>query len=423
MRDVIIEVIGSIKRNRLRTALTGFSVAWGIFMLIVLLGAGNGMKNSMTANIGSVNLNTMEVYGGWTSKPYDGFEKGRIISLDDKDVKLTEDDAFADVIDEVTPTVAQSGINLSYGKRHASVSFQGCYPEIKEMIKLNLIEGRFLNVKDVEEKRKVIVIPADLAQSLFRVDKSYSQVIGKSVKAGTTTYKVIGVYKTDGMSMGYEAFIPYSTLKAIYQKGKFVDDIMFSFHGLSDEEDNEAFEKRYRAALNTNHRADPTDTRAVRISNHFTQNSQMDKAMRAVTIFLWIVGLFTLLSGIVGVSNIMLITVRERTHEFGIRKAIGAAPWDVTKLIIAESVSITALFGYIGMFAGMLACKIMDMKMGSSETEVLGQKITMFVDPTVGLDVALEATLLLIIAGTVAGLVPAIKATKVRPIEALRADR
>ena len=171
-----------------------------------------------------------------------------------------------------------------------------------------------------------------------------------------------------------------------------------------------------------NHRADPTDKGAIYISNNLSQNGQMEKATRYITLFLWIVGFFTLLSGIVGVSNIMLITVKERTREFGIRKAIGARPWDVTKLIISESVAITAFFGYVGMVLGMLACRILDWKMGNSETEVLGMKFAIFVDPTVGLDVALEATLLLIVAGTLAGLVPALKAAKVRPIEALRAE-
>ena len=171
-----------------------------------------------------------------------------------------------------------------------------------------------------------------------------------------------------------------------------------------------------------NHRADPTDQGAIYISNNLSQNGQMEKATRYITLFLWVVGFFTLLSGIVGVSNIMLITVKERTREFGIRKAIGARPWDVTKLIISESVAITAFFGYVGMVLGMLACRILDWKMGNSETEVLGMKFAIFVDPTVGLDVALEATLLLIVAGTLAGLVPALKAAKVRPIEALRAE-
>ncbi|MCQ2146442.1 MAG: ABC transporter permease [Bacteroidales bacterium] len=422
MRDIFIEIKESIKRNKLRTALTGFSVSWGIFMLIVLLGAGNGLTNSMASGLGNVNLNTMDVQGGRTSKPYDGFQSRRRIRLEDKDVSITESEQFADVIDEVSPVV-QVTSNVSYAKRYASSNIRGCYPNIFDMYKLKLVAGRFINNYDNEQKRKVLLIAQNLAESLFMIESNFDNAIGKRVKVGSSSYIVVGVYKTDESFMGYEAYAPFTTIKAMYSRGKRVDNVIFSYHGLESVEDSEDFEKEYRTVLNRFHRVDPTDNSAINISNHLSQNSQMEKGTRIIRVFLWIVGLFTLLSGIVGVSNIMLITVRERTHEFGIRKAIGARPWDVTKLIIAESITITAVFGYIGMVLGMIACKIMDLKVGSASIDFMGFKASVFVNPSVGLDVALEATLLLIIAGTVAGLVPAIKAARVRPIEALRADK
>ena len=174
--------------------------------------------------------------------------------------------------------------------------------------------------------------------------------------------------------------------------------------------------------MNTAHKAAPDDNSAIWVWNRFTQNLQMNKGTDIIRTGLWIIGLLTLLSGIVGVSNIMLITVKERTHEFGIRKAIGASPWSITRLILAESITITAIFGYIGMFFGLVACEILDMTVGNSSVSILGQEITMFVNPTVGVDVAIEATLVLIISGAIAGLVPAMNAAKVRPIEALRAE-
>ena len=218
-------------------------------------------------------------------------------------------------------------------------------------------------------------------------------------------------------------FSSYSAIKRIF--GANTDDagrIEFTFHGLSTEKANEDFEKDYRRRLNAEHQAHPDDEDAVWLWNRFTQNLQMEKGIGIIRTALWIVGLFTLLSGIVGVSNIMLITVKERTHEFGIRKAIGAKPWSILKLIITESVIITTFFGYIGMVLGVAANEYMDATIGHETIDTGLFKATMFLNPTVGLDVCIEATLVMIIAGTIAGLIPAFKASRIRPIEALRAD-
>ena len=201
-----------------------------------------------------------------------------------------------------------------------------------------------------------------------------------------------------------------------------LDVISFTFNGLETEAENEAFEARIKQILNARHSAAPDDDSAYFIWNQFTQNIQMNKGRGFLNTGLWIVGFFTLLGGIVGVSNIMLITVKERTHEFGIRKAIGASPWNITKLIIAESIGITAFFGYIGMVLGMIACYIMDQTIGQESMDMFGQSIRLLINPTVGLNEAIKSTVLLVISGTVAGLFPAVKAARVRPIEALRAD-
>jgi putative ABC transport system permease protein len=208
----------------------------------------------------------------------------------------------------------------------------------------------------------------------------------------------------------------------MFNRGKYVDEITFTFKGLETEDENDVFEQRLRALVNTAHKASPDDNSAIWIWNRFTQSLQMSKGVDIVNTALWIIGLLTLLSGIVGVSNIMLITVKERTHEFGIRKAIGASPWNITRLILAESISITAFFGYIGMFFGLVACEILDLTLGQSSISIVGQEISVFVNPTVSVDVAIEATLVLIISGAIAGLFPAMNAAKVRPIEALRAE-
>ena len=422
MRDVFIEIWESVRRNKLRTCLTGFAVAWGIFMLIALLGAGNGIMNIFDSNSEGINVNTMEVYGNTTSKPYGGFKQGRRIELDEYDMKLTGSQVFADHVDEISASLSQGGFMMAYGKRYFSVSLNGVYPDIERLYGVEILSGRFINHNDIEDKRKVIVITHLQARNFLGGKENYDSLLGQRVKIGNLSFRIIGVRKSAENTDDSEIYTPYTTLRGIFSKSNKIDMLSFTFHGLDTEEENEAFEKDYRRVLNNYHGAAPDDERAIWISNSFTMSMQMNKGRHVLEVFLWVIGLFTLLSGIVGVSNIMLITVKERTHEFGIRKAIGAGPWSIMKLIIAESVSITAFFGYIGMVLGMIACRILDATVGSNPIEVLGESITIMQNPSVGLGVAVEATLLLIIAGTLAGLIPARKASKVKPIEALRAE-
>ena len=252
--------------------------------------------------------------------------------------------------------------------------------------------------------------------------KDCKRLLGKNVKLGNMSFKVVGIYKSTGDGET-SAYASYSTVKNVFgANNNSIGNIEFTFHGLKTEAANESFEKVYRRRLNGNHQVHPDDERAVWIWNGYTQNLQMQKGISIIRTALWVVGLFTLLSGIVGVSNIMLITVKERTHEFGIRKAIGAKPWSILKLIIIESVIITTFFGYIGMVLGVAVNEYMDATIGHEVIDTGLFQATMFLDPTVGLDVCIEATMVMVIAGTIAGLIPAYKASRIRPIEALRAD-
>lgn len=421
MRDVFTEIWESVRRNKLRTTLTGFAVSWGIFMLIVLLGAGNGLMNSFMMGGSGFSTNSVSVGGGWTSKPYDGYRQGRRIKLDDGDIAATASEAFADHVEAVTATVGTSA-TVSLGKKSFSGYIDGQYPAIKEMSKIEIRAGRFLNDKDIAEKRKVVVLPENTAENLLENGQSAASLIGRNVKIGSLAFTVVGISKSDRMRNDNLLYAPFTTVKTVYGKGQEIGGITFSTKNLRTEADNEDFERRYKAVINQRHHAAPDDERAIWVWNRAHQDVQMQKGRGILSTALWIIGLFTLLGGIVGVSNIMLITVKERTHEFGIRKAIGASPWSITKLIIAESVSITAFFGYLGMFLGMLACTILDKTLGQATMAVGDEQIAMLVNPTVGLDTALEATLVLIIAGTIAGLFPARRAAQVRPIEALRSE-
>ena len=407
------EIGQTARRNKLRTTLTGFAVAWGIFMLIVLLGAGNGLINANMKQSDRFLNSSMVVFGNWTSKPYQGFKEGRDIRLHESDREITEQE-FSKTVDEVGAQYNTSA-TVSNGQQYLATSISGVYPNHTKIDKVQMLQGRFINAIDVKESRKVLVLGEKQAKEL-------KCRIGDFVNVGNIAFKVVGIYKENENGRA-TIFSSYSAIKRIF--GANTDDagrIEFTFHGLSTEKANEDFEKSYRHRLNAEHQVHPEDEDAIWLWNRFTQNLQMENAMGILRTALWIVGLFTLLSGIVGVSNIMLITVKERTHEFGIRKAIGAKPWNILKLIIVESVIITTFFGYIGMVLGVAANEYMDATIGHETIDTGLFKATMFLNPTVGLDVCFEATLVMIIAGTIAGLIPAYKASRIRPIEALRAD-
>lgn len=420
MRDLFIEIWESVRRNILRTCLTGFAVAWGIFMLIVLLGAGNGLMNALLTGSQRISVNSMMIGGGYTSKAYGGLQSGRHIDLEAKDAELVMR-AFPNIVENITATISLSQ-EVVYQDNSVSVQLQACYPEYMANEGLKLQYGRFINRKDLEERRKVVVITDQMAEIFTGSGSRVSSMLGRMVKCGGINFKVIGILKSDMSSYTRNVYAPFTSVSTIFNRGKYVDELTFTFHGLETEEENEIFEQKLRAIINTAHKAAPDDNRAIWIWNRFTQSLQMAKGTDIISTALWIIGLLTLLSGIVGVSNIMLITVKERTREFGVRKAIGASPWNITRLILAESITITAFFGYVGMFFGLVACEILDMTLGRSSLSVLGQEISVFVNPTVGVDAALGATIVLIISGAIAGLFPAMNAAKVRPIEALRAE-
>lgn len=419
MIDIWQEIYGTIKRNKLRTFLTGFAVAWGIFMLIVLLGAGNGIIHAFEHNTSGRALNSIRVYGGRTTKPYDGLKEGRLIRLDNRDLDSTRR-AFPGHVGSVGATLSQSATDISYGPEYVNLSLAGVFPNYIETEAVKTAGGRFINQTDLNERRKVIVLHKKSADILF--GKAHTSPYGKFVNAGGVAYQVVGLYDDEGNAEPSNAFVPFSTLQLVYNKGDKLNNITFTTKDLTTIESNEAFEKDYRRVIGANHRFDPADESAIWMWNRFTDYMRTVSAKSALRIAIWIIGIFTLLSGIVGVSNIMLITVRERTHEFGIRKALGAKPRSILWLIIVESIAITTLFGYAGMVAGIGATEWMDAAFGSQTVDMGLFETRMFSDPTVDIGIALQATAALIVAGTLAGLFPALKAVKIRPIEALRAD-
>lgn len=417
--SLLSEVWSTSKRNKLRTSLTGFAVAWGIFMLIFLLGAGNGLINAQLQQSTRFLANSMRVFPGETSKAYKGLKEGRSITLNDKDI-LISNKTYGQYVDDVGGRLEQNNLNINYGDNYvASQSLVGVAPTHPKIDKTEMIAGRFINEIDMKEQRKNVVLSRSQAKELC---KDYRSLVGKNVKISNLNFQVVGIYKDDESRNNTEAFIAYSTVKIIYAKGDDAGSLEFTIKNLKTREDNKQFEKNYRASINNNHQAAPDDERTIWLWNRYMDNIQMNQGIAIMQTALWIVGLFTLLSGIVGVSNIMLITVKERTREFGVRKAIGAKPWSILKLIITESIIITSFFGYIGMVCGVAANEIMDATIGHTTVDTGLFKAAMFVNPTVGLGTCIGATITIVIAGTIAGVIPAIKAARIRPIEALRAE-
>lgn len=419
MFDIWQEIYSTIKRNKLRTFLTGFAVAWGIFMLIVLLGAGNGLIHAFDKSASERAMNSIKIFPGWTTKAYDGLKEGRNIQLDNKDLHATATN-FGNNVISAGATVRQSNVNISFGSEYVNLTLYGVFPSYTEVETVKSVDGRFINDIDIKERRKAIVIHKKTAEILF--DKTKTNPIGQFVNAGGVAYQVVGLYDDQGDKNSNEAYMPFSTLQTIYNKGDKLNNIIFTTKNLDTEEANKEFEKHYRRQLGNNHRFDPTDDSAIWIWNRFTQYLQQQTATGILRTAIWVIGLFTLLSGIVGVSNIMLITVKERTREFGIRKALGAKPSSILFLIIIESITITTLFGYIGMVAGIGATEWMNASFGTQTMDNGMGTATVFLNPTVDISIAIQATLTLIVAGTLAGFFPARKAVSIRPIEALRAD-
>lgn len=414
--DSLREILSTISKNKLRTTLTGFAVAWGIFMLIILLASGNGLKNGVTSNFSNRAQNSVTLWPGWTSMPYKGLPTDRNIRFDHKDYDLIRNKIPE--VEYVSARVSQSA-TISYEKEYGAWRLDGVSQDAAFInnIKVKSGEGRFLNKLDIDNKRKVVVISPEMERILFKGEKA----LGKHVIANGIAYQVIGVYDdSDMFSNNPPAYIPFTTAQMLYNKGWGFRQIDFTVKGLKNLDENKAFIERLRKQMAQLHFFDPADRSALYIRNTAEDVAQTNQIFDGITFFIWIVGIASLMAGIVGVGNIMLITVKERTREIGIRKAIGASPGSVLRLIIFESIMITTTAGYVGMIIGIGLTELINslMSLGPSSRD----NPTVFKDPTVDLGTVLIATLVLVIAGVIAGLIPALKATRVRPIEAMRAE-
>ncbi len=408
------EIFATIKKNKMRTFLTGFSVAWGIFMLMILLGAGNGLSNGVANNFMNDAVNAMWIWQGKTTLPYEGMKTGRNIMFYNQDQEIVQKVPGVGV---TSGRYFMGNTRYSFGKESGEYTTITCHPQLRDVENLQIEKGRFINQIDIQQNRKVVVIGADIKSALFKDNEA----VGEYVNINMVPFKVVGVCTEPGSTRNRNAYMPLSTAQMIFNGNNRLHNLALTINA-STLEETKAIEEQIRNALGRQHKFDPKDESAIGLYNKLENYIQTMRIFQAIKIFIWIIGIGTLIAGIVGVSNIMLIVVKERTKEIGIRKALGASPASVIGLILLESIMITTLAGYIGLVLGTGLMEMINyfMVQSTGAAAATDQSETIFMNPTVDLNIAIYATLLLIVAGAFAGYIPAKRAASIKPIVALR---
>lgn len=400
------EITDTVKKNKLRTFLTGFSVFWGIFMLVILLGAGKGLQNGVESDFKDDAINSIWITPGQTSMPYKGMKPGRRYQFTNTDFNFLQHNIEG--VEHITGRFHHRwNMGLTYKDKGGRYSFRAVHPDHQYLEKTIITGGRFINQIDLEEFRKVIVIGREVVKELFPKESP----IGKYVKLGKTLFKVVGVFRDEGGGREEATiYVPVTTAQRVFNGQNKLHRIMFTIGNAGLAESN-LIANEAREYLTTKHFINPKDQRGLYVSNNVEEFDQIQTVFSGINYFVWLIGIFTIIAGVVGISNIMLIVVKERTREIGIRKALGATPWSIISLILLESTVITSIAGYLGLVVGVALLEYI-----SSLTTEPG----MFMNPSVDFNVAISALIVLVLSGALAGLVPAIKAARVKPIVALR---
>ena len=406
--DLFQEIFCTIQSNKLRTFLTGFSVAWGIFMLILLLGSGTGIENGVKKEFKGIATNGIWIHQGQTSLPYKGMPLGRsinFINADYEDIKTT-----VPGVEHITARYYMWSNNLiTYKNEYGDFNIIGCHPAHRFLRKMLLLNGRLLNQKDIDDHRKVAVIGKLVRDQLFK----NSSAVGKYLRINGVPFKVVGIFGDDVNERSTQIlYLPITTVQKVFGGGNRIHAVMFTT-GDATIDQSKQMEQAVRKKMSARHKFSIKDRKALRIWSSAEQYQKLMNLFRNIRFFIWLIGIGTIFAGIVGISNIMLIAVKDRTKEIGIRKALGATPGSIIRLVIAEAVLITLFSGYMGLTLGVVLIEVVSKNLPT---------IALFQNPEVDFGVALGALVLLVAAGLIAGFIPARKAAKIQPIAALREE-
>ncbi len=400
------EIFSTIQKNKLRTILTGFSVSWGIFILVVLLGSGNGLENGIKKQFEGDAANSVWVYQGQTSVAYNGMQPGRSIQFTNEDYDyvqglIKEGDVFSG-----RNGIGGSGV-ISYHNQYGTFDVACVHPGTKELEDVSLDEGRFINEFDIKEKNKAVIISYIVKNELFKDKKA----LGEFIKVNRVPFEVVGVFRDKSDQDNRRVYLPMSTAQMVFNGGNRMYCIAFTTKDISIPVAKN-IENTLRSSLAKRFKFDAEDKRAIFVRSNVENYARFLGLFAAIRMYVWFIGIMTIIAGIVGVSNIMIVVVKERTKEIGIRKAIGATPGSIVGLILLESIVITGFAGYVGLTAGVGLLELL--------SPVFSAPDSFFQHPSADFRIAVGATIMLVIAGTLAGLIPARRAARVKPVVALK---
>lgn len=402
------EIFSTIRKNKLRTILTMFSVFWGIFILVILLGSGNGLENGVKKQFEGDASNSIWIYQGETSMPYKGMQSGRKIQFTNEDYDFVKNYVKSGECFSGRTGISGSGV-VTYKNNFGNFNISCVHPDMRYLEEVAIVEGRFLDNLDIQNKNKSVVISYIVKDELFK----QKTAIGEFIKISGVPFQVIGVFKDKSDWDNRRVYIPISTAQMIFNGGNKLFNIAFTTSATSVSEAVK-LETDLKAVMAKRFKYDPADKRAIFYNNNVESYARTMSLFAGIRYFVWGIGIMTILAGIVGVSNIMIVVVKERTKEIGIRKALGATPWSIINLIIMESILITSFAGFLGLSFSVWVLQALQPVFSSPDS--------FFQNPSADIGVAIKATILLVFAGTVAGLIPAIRAAKVRPVIALQEE-